>query len=96
MKIAISDRHSINLAPDVLIQELSGESVLLNLNTEEYFGLDEVGSRMLSVLTSTGSIQEASDRLLQEYDVEPAQLQTDLINLIDQMVNHGLVAIISA
>ncbi|MBP0009046.1 PqqD family protein [Roseofilum sp. Belize Diploria] len=93
MEISISNQQNITLAPDVLVQELSGESVLLNLNSEEYFGLDEVGSRMLSVLTGSASIQEASDRLLEEYEVEPEKLHQDLIELIENMVDHDLVTV---
>ncbi|MBP0030673.1 PqqD family protein [Roseofilum sp. Guam] len=93
MEISISNQQNITLAPDVLVQELSGESVLLNLNSEEYFGLDEVGSRMLSLLTGSASIQEASDRLLEEYEVEPEKLHQDLIELIENMVDHDLVTV---
>lgn len=96
MKVPISNQQNITLAPDVLVQELSGESVLLNLNSEEYFGLDEVGSRMLSVLTGSASIQEASDRLLEEYEVEPEKLHQDLMELIEKMVDRGLVTVSSA
>jgi len=93
VEISISNQQNITLAPDVLVQELSGESVLLNLNSEEYFGLDEVGSRMLSLLTGSASIQEASDRLLEEYEVEPEKLHQDLIELIENMVDHDLVTV---
>lgn len=85
--------QKVSLAEDVLIQELSGESVLLNIDSEQYFGLDEVGSRMLSVLTESESIQAANDILLQEYEVEPAQLEKDLLELIEKCVKHGLVKV---
>ena len=39
-------------APDVLIQELAGEAVLLNLKTEQYFGLDDMGLRMWRLLSA--------------------------------------------
>jgi hypothetical protein len=93
VKVPISNQQNITLAPDVLVQELSGESVLLNLKSEEYFGLDEVGSRMLSVLTDSASIQEASDRLLEEYEVDPEKLHQDLLELIEKMVAQGLVTV---
>lgn len=85
--------QKVSLAEDVLIQELSGEYVLLNIESEQYFGLDEVGSRMLSVLTESESIQAANDILLQEYEVEPDQLQQDLLELIEKCVKHGLVEV---
>lgn len=85
----------IEIAPDVLVQELNGELVLLNLANEEYFGLDDVGNAMWSALKETGSVQIAYDRLLEHYDVDPQQLKQDFLNLIEQFVKHDLVKITS-
>uniref|UniRef100_B8HXX5 PqqD family protein n=1 Tax=Cyanothece sp. (strain PCC 7425 / ATCC 29141) TaxID=395961 RepID=B8HXX5_CYAP4 len=76
---------------DVLVQELGGELVLLNLDSEEYFGLDTVGASMWQILQETGSIQATYDRLLEQYEVEPEQLKQDLLELIEKFVDHGLV-----
>ena len=94
LELALTQK--VALAEDVLIQELSGESVLLNLETEQYFGLDEVGSRMLSVLNDMESIQAASAILQAEYDVDPDKLQKDLLELIQKCAEHGLVKVIAA
>jgi hypothetical protein len=59
---------------DVLIQELQGESVLLNLRTGRYFGLDEVETRMWTVLTTAEPLRAAYDTLLAEYDVDGQRL----------------------
>jgi Coenzyme PQQ synthesis protein D (PqqD) len=87
--------HQIEIAPDVLIQELGSELVLLNLASEAYFGLDDVGNAMWSALKETGSVQSAYDRLLEQYDVDPEVLKQDLLNLIEQFVEHDLVKITS-
>jgi hypothetical protein len=91
MPIAFDQR--LIIPSDVLISNVSGESVILNLNSERYFGLDEVGTRMLSVLTTSNSIQTAYEMLLQEYDVEDGLLRQDLIDLIDRLVEQGLLEI---
>ena len=80
---------------DILITGLQGESVILNLNSERYFGLDDVGTRFLSVLTTANSIQSAYETLLEEYDVEGEVLRQDLISIIKQLVDQGLVEIAS-
>lgn len=83
--------------PDgVLYQTLDGESVLLNLGSEQYFGLDEVGTCMWSILRETESVEAAFQRLLAVYDVEPEQLRSDLDELISQLAEHGLLEIIEA
>jgi len=89
----ISFAERLILPEDVLISNVQGESVLLNLNSERYFGLDEVGTRMLSVLTTSNSIQTAFEALLEEYDVENEALRRDLGDLIDRLVDQGLLEV---
>lgn len=56
----------ISVPENVLMRELEGESVILNVDTERYFGLDDMGTRMLTVLTASDSIQSAYNALLNE------------------------------
>lgn len=93
MAISFSDR--VKVPEDILISGLQGESVILNLDSERYFGLDDVGTRMMSVLTTTDSIQAAYETLLEEYEVEGEVLRRDLTAIIEQMVEQGLVEITS-
>ena len=81
----------ISIPEGVMVRQLEGESVLLNLNTESYFGLDDVGTRMWSALTETASIEAAFEVLQGEYEVEPEQLQSDLCSFIDKLVESGLI-----
>ena len=78
-------------APDVMIQEVGDESVLLDLKTERYLGLNEVGTRMWWVLLESDSIQAAYETLLAEYDVTPQQLEEDLRDLLDRLLENALI-----
>ncbi len=91
MEISFTDR--VKVPDEILISGLQGESVLLNLNSERYFGLDDVGTRFFSVLTTANSIQSAYETLLEEYEVEGEVLRQDLISIIEQLVDQGLVEI---
>jgi hypothetical protein len=93
--MAINLTGRIVVPADVLINVIDGESVLLNLKSESYFGLDDVGTRMWQVLTSSESVAAAQASLVSEYDVEPEQLQQDLDKLITQLVEHGLIEIVN-
>ena len=75
----------------VLVRELEGESVLLNLNSESYFGLDDVGTRMWAALTNSPSIEAAFEMLLAEYEVEPEHLRADLSSLVERLTEAGLI-----
>ena len=73
------------------MRELEGESVLLNLDSEIYFGLDEVGTRMWALLTTAPSVQAAYDALRTEFDVAPETLRSDLETLIGHLLEKGLL-----
>lgn len=91
MSISFSAR--LKRPSDVLISQLQQDSVFLNLESERYFGLDDVGTRFFSVLTSSDSIEAAYDKLSQEYDVDPQSLRQDLLDLVESLVSHGLVEV---
>ena len=80
----------------VLVRQLEGESVLLNLETERYFGLDATGSRMWELLTSSPSIDSAFEKLEQEFDVQPEVLREHLGQLLTQLVENGLLTVVPA
>lgn len=91
MSFSFTDRVKV---PDgVLISGLQDESVLLNLDSERYYGLDDVGTRMFSVLTSSDSVQSAWERLKKEYDVDHEVLRNDLIYLVESLVEQGLIEV---
>ena len=78
--------------PDgVLISHLQEESVILNLESERYFGLDDVGTRFLTVLTTSQTIEAAYETLSSEYDVDPQVLRQDLVALVENLVDQGLL-----
>ncbi len=89
--MAVSFSERVSIAPDVLFRLVGDEGVLLNLNTALYLGLNPVGTRMWSVLSTASSIQAAYDELLQEYEVGPAQLRADLEEFIDQLLGQKLI-----
>ena len=89
MTISFSDR--VTVPDDVLISHLQDESVILNLASERYYGLDDVGTRFLSVLTTSDSIETAYERLRDEYDVNGEALKQDLLALVENLIDQGLL-----
>lgn len=89
MEITYSQR--VKVADGVLVRVLGDEAVLLNLETKAYYGLDEVGTRIWTVLTESGSVQEAYDILLAEYEVDAETLREDLDHLLEELFAQGLL-----
>lgn len=78
-------------APAVLLQDLEGEAVLLNLANGQYYGMDENSFHMYQTLLACDSVQAAYMTLAQEYEVEPGQLKADLDQFLGHLLENGLI-----
>lgn len=92
----LSFTNRVVVPPHVLVRHLDGESVLLNLETERYFGLDATGTRMWELATSLPNIDSAFGKLLDEFDAEPELLRSHLAGLLSQLVENGLLDVLPA
>jgi coenzyme PQQ synthesis protein D (PqqD) len=89
--VSFTDRASV--PSHVLVRFLEDESVLLNLETERYFGLDATGTRMWKAVTAAPEIKAAYEELLREYDVDPELLRSNLTELLGQLEGNGLLEV---
>ena len=78
-------------SPEALSQAVAGETVLLDLRSEKYFGLNAVGTRVWDLLQETDDVRAIRNRLLSEYEVAEAQLDADLNDLLGRLLDAGLV-----
>ena len=82
---------NVSISPDVMVRQIGDETVLLDLNTERYLGLDDVSSRFWQEVTNGASIQTAYDTLLSEYEVDPETLRKDVDDFVQELLRLGLV-----
>ncbi len=85
----------VDVPSHILFQELEGEAVLLNLENERYYGLDDVGTRIWQLLAEQGDVLAAFERLRNEYDVEEDVLRRDLAQWIAKLAEAGLLKVAS-
>jgi hypothetical protein len=89
----MSERARIRVPSHVAARTFSGETVLLNLATGEYHGLDSTGGAFLAALERNPDVAAAFDELLSVYAVDPAILERDLQGFCDALVERGLLEI---
>jgi hypothetical protein len=80
-----------NISDEVLSQEVNGETVLLDLEGESYFGLNEVGTRIWQLLKEGLNVGLVLDALDDEYDVGREQLEGDVEELLESLLGPGLI-----
>lgn len=76
---------------EVLFQEVGGEAVLLDLASEQYFGLDPVGTRIWDLLDGHTRLDQVHATLCTEYQADPQRIGDDLLVLARALVDAGLV-----
>jgi hypothetical protein len=78
--------------PDYVMSTTDTEDiVLLNARTDQYYALDEVGSRLWGLLKDGKPLREIYQGLLDEYEVAPVQLEKDILELLEHLLENGLV-----
>ena len=85
--------QKIIFSESVFAQEVDGEMVLLDMNSENYFGLDEVGTTIWQAMQEKEVLQEVYDAMLEQYEVKPEVLERDLLDFVRKLDESGLVEI---
>ena len=83
----------VTFADTVFAQEVDGEMVLLDMESENYFGLDEIGTAIWQAMQEKETLKEVFDVLLEQYEVEPEMLEKDLSDFVGKLVESGLVKV---
>lgn len=91
MRSSITLDTRLRIPTTVLSQELAGDTVLLNLRSSTYFGMDPTGTRIWHYLAQGCALGEISTRLAEEYDAQAAQIANDVVSFLRTLSAHGLV-----
>jgi hypothetical protein len=81
----------ITVPQHVVFRSFVKETVVLNLDSGRYHGLNPTGGRMLEVLRETPVVGEAAALLADEYGVSVEELQGDLLDFCDELLSRGLI-----
>jgi hypothetical protein len=71
--------------------ELGDEAAILGLKNSVYYGLNPVGARIWGLLQRPRSVGEIRDAIVTEYEVTTERFESDLMDLLQQMLREGLV-----
>jgi len=90
---AISPSSIVVAANDQVSSDLAGETVVLSMRSAEYYGLDEVGSRIWELVRNPIRVSAIVDAILSEYEVEPAQCESDTLAFLGRLAAGGLLEV---
>lgn len=78
-------------SPDVQGTNMDGETVLLDLSTGRYYTLNRLGSIIWEYCTGSNTISDIHPILCDRFDVAPERALDDLVTLVTQLTQEGLL-----
>jgi len=90
---AFSSNQIVTAAPEQLSSRLGAETVILNMRSGVYYGLNPVGARVWELAQNGSSIAGIRQRVLSEFDVVEQVAEQDLSELLAEMHSEGLIQI---
>jgi hypothetical protein len=89
----VSERSTVVAVSHQVSSDLGGEVAILDLDAGMYFGLDEVGARVWELAQEPKRVEEIQKRILDEYEVDPASGRRDVLALLQQLADKGLIEV---
>jgi hypothetical protein len=90
---SISKNSTVVASPDQVSSDLAGESVILNLKSSTYFGLNEVGSRIWQLIQEPKTVSDVCESILEEYEVDTQTCEAEVQALLADLLAAQLVEI---
>jgi hypothetical protein len=91
--VAPDSLDGVTVPDHVVFRVFAAETVVLNINTGQYHGLNPVAGRMLETLQAVGDFQAASEQLAAEFGQPQQRVESDLRSFCESLVGRGLVEI---
>lgn len=78
--------------PEQVVHRAFGEqTVLLNLATGQYHGLNATGRRIFELLSERGTTDGVAAQIAAEYEIDEARAAADLDELCASLADRGLL-----
>lgn len=84
----------VRLPDHVVYRTFARETVVLNLQTARYHGLNPTAGRMLEMLDRGATIAEVAARLAGAYGRPREELERDVLSLCEQLLARELIEVV--
>lgn len=89
----ISKSSTIVAVREQVSSDLADESVILNLKSGVYYGLNAVGAWIWSQIQQPIAVSSLQDIILDKYDVDPESSERDLFALLQDLMTAQLIEV---
>jgi hypothetical protein len=90
----LSKSSVIKVSKDAVHCDVEDEVVILGMKDGVYYGLNPVGAFIWSKIQEPKQVEEIKEAILEEFDVGPEECEADLMELVEDLLEHGLIEVV--
>ena len=83
----------VSQGDDQVFTIVEGDAVLMSIGNGRYYRLDDIGTRIWTLIETPTSIGALCDRLVEEFSVERDVCEADVIPMLERMLAHNLICV---
>jgi hypothetical protein len=87
----LSINSNIKIVGRLVLTEIEDEAILLNIDQNKYYGLDELGLQIWKWVEDGNGYDELKQLIINHYDVDESIAEVDLKDFLEQLKEKGLI-----
>jgi len=85
--------EKLSIPSQVMVREVGDETVILDLASGTYYGLNTVGARIWKLVLERQSLIEVCDAMMDEYETTREEIERDVCTLMQALLDRKLVSV---
>ena len=90
----LSGRSLVKRSPDHVATDMAGETVVLDMKSGMYYGMDGVAGTIWTLLEQPRTLADLQAAVVAEYEVDPESCERDVIAFVESLRAAGLVEVV--
>ncbi|HEX3009587.1 MAG TPA: lasso peptide biosynthesis PqqD family chaperone [Bacteroidales bacterium] len=93
MKTKLTELSKVKRNPALVTSNIDGEIVMMSVENGEYYGLDEIGTRIWDLLENSLLVNELVDKLIEEFEVGKEDCTRDTLEFLNDLLSRNLLVV---
>jgi len=74
---------------------VDGKAVLMSVDNGKYYNMDDIGTRIWTMIETPTAVGAVCDQMVQEFEVERAVCEADVLVLLNKLLENDLIRVVS-
>jgi len=89
----ITTETTISQIEEIVASDIDGETVMMSIENGEYYGLDDIGSRIWELIEKPVRVSDLIDTLLERFDVDRETCEKDVLKFLNELNEDKIVVV---